>query len=430
MSIKPLILIAAAAAISFAGSSRAEDDPFVQISALFEAGWRPSIKGLQAAQALYQDLRKDGRIEPRVAYAYALVHMRNLKYDEARRLLDEVLAAQPHDTAARRAKVWVLMVTQDYSAGMVQLEMLAKSLAADKNGASAKVGDPEQVEFVGRVMGFLDGPAAPAVAVHVRDDYRKRLIALLSTGHRQAFEEGYAAVQRRFAELDLNRTQTKEDAKAKAQDRQDRILAQLVGDRAGLEEERSALKSQAEKFAADIKRELSRLDDQIRPIVTRQATLESQGGAITREMAGLQVEISRLLELAELAEDPGEVLRLRAAARRLSLALGRYDVDLRAVNGELAGLASQRVQLAAQRQALIARERAEGDRVERRIAELRTAERRVATQEKKANQPVVGNTPAVVALAAKAKAFTTYEAFPFEEERARLLQSLRRIKEG
>jgi hypothetical protein len=143
-------------------------------------------------------------------------------------------------------------------------------------------------------------------------------------------------------------------------------------------------------------------------------------------MAGLQVEIARLLELAEFSEDPGEALRLRAAARRLSLALGRYDVDLRAVNGELSGLAAQRVQLAGQRQALLARERAETDRVERRIAELRSAERRVATQEKKANQPVAGNTAAVIALAAKARAFTTYESFPFEEERVRLLQSLRK----
>jgi hypothetical protein len=130
------------------------------------------------------------------------------------------------------------------------------------------------------------------------------------------------------------------------------------------------------------------------------------------------------LLLADSSEHEFEALELRAAARRLSIAQGRYDVDLRAINAELATLAAQRVQLAAQRQGAIARNRAEADQVDRRATDLRTADRRLSTEEKRASQPVGGNTAAVVALAAKARAFTTYEPFPFEEERARLLQSL------
>jgi hypothetical protein len=141
-------------------------------------------------------------------------------------------------------------------------------------------------------------------------------------------------------------------------------------------------------------------------------------------MAGLQVEIERLLVLADTTEDAADAFEFRAAARRLSVALGRYDIDLRGIHGELAGLAAQRVQLAARRQAAVARNRAEIDQVDRRLSDLRTTERRITNQEKKANQPVAGNTAAVVAMAAKARAFTTYEPFPFEEERARLLQSL------
>jgi hypothetical protein len=434
MSLKPLILFAALAAASFTESSSAQDDAFVHVSALFQAGWKPSSKGLEASQALYRELRGDEQVDPRVSYAFALVQMRNLKYDEARRLLDEVLAARPGDMAARRSKIWVLTITQSYSAALVEMEKLAQNLAAesrevDNQGAQPPTPAPDgtetsSAEFLGRVMGFIDGPAARAVAEHIRGDYRKRLVAPLSTADRQSFEQAYSTVQKRFAELSLDREQTKADAKADQQKRQERVQKELERDRTAVAQQKSSLQERSEKLADNIKQEVADLNGQARPLVTRQTRLEAQGAAITREMAGLEVEIARLLELAELSEDGAEAFELRAAARRLSVALGRYDIDLRAINAELAALAAQRVQLAARMQAAIERNRAETDQVERRLTDLRTADRRISNEEKKANQPFGGNTAAVVAMAAKARAFTTYEPFPFEEERARLLQSL------
>jgi hypothetical protein len=434
MSLKPLVLIAALAAALLTEPSSAQDDAFVQVSALFEAGWKPSSKGRETSQAIFQDLRRSDQVDPRVSFAYALVQMRNLKYDEARRLLDEVLAARPSDASARRAKIWVLVITQNYSAALVEMERLASKLSGGRGAresqntvqlaGAAEESEALSVEFLGRVMGYIDGPAARAVAEHVRADFRKRLVAPLSTADRRLFEEAYGVVQKRFAELNLDRDQTKADAKADQEKRQERIQQELERDRALVAREKSGLQARNEKLAADIKQELGELDAKARPIVSRQSRLEAQAAAITREMAGLQVEIERLLVLADTSEDSVEAFELRAAARRLSVALGRYDVDLRAINGELAGLAAQRVQLAAQRQASVARNRAATDEVERRLIDLRTTDRRISSEEKKANQPVGGNTAAVVALAAKARAFTTYEPFPFEEERARLLQSL------
>jgi hypothetical protein len=435
MSLKPLVLFAALAAASFTEPCFAQDDAFVQVSALFEAGWKPSSKGLATSQALYQELRRNDQVDPRVSFAYALVQMRNLKYDEAKKLLDLVLAARPGDTAARRAKIWVLMITQNYSAALVESDKLAGSLAAERHtptqqkteqpAAPPDASETSPAEFLGRVMGFIDGPAARAVPEHVRAEYGKRIVAPLSSVDKVLFNAAHTSVQRRFAELSLDREQTQADAKVDQAKRQGRIQKELEQDRAAAASEKSGLQERSEKLAADSKRELAQLDAQARPLITRQTRLEAQGAAITREMAGLQVEIERLLVLADISEDVAEAFELRAAARRLNVALGRYDIDLRAINGELATLAGQRVQLAAQRQATVARSRAETDQIERRLGDLRTADRRISNEEKKANQPVAGNTPAVVAMAAKARAFTTYEPFPFEEERARLLQSLK-----
>jgi hypothetical protein len=425
MAIKPLAIAAALAAILTALPSPAAEDSFIQVSALLDAGWKPSSKGLEAAREQYQALATDGKIDPRVTYGYALVQMRNRKYDEAQRLLDDVLAADKNNTAARRAKVWVLMVTQSYSAALVELEALSKLLRMEPPATNADDDDARSVEFLGRVMGFVDGPAASAVAEHVRADYRKRLAGSLTPTQRQVFEEAHTAVARRFAELDLDRQQTKADAKADEEKRRDLIRQQLDRERNSLSQEKTNLSARAEKVEADSARELTDIEAQLRPLAARQSRLESRGAAITREMAGLSAEIGRLLELADLAEDPIEAARWRAEARRLDVALGRYDVDLRALNGELAGVAAQRVTLAGRRQAALAKREAENDRIERRATEVRNTEKRIATDEKKTSQPAAGNTAAVASLAAKARAFSTYEAFPFEEERARLLQSLR-----
>jgi chromosome segregation ATPase len=335
-----------------------------------------------------------------------------------------VLATDKKNVAARRAKVWVLTIMQQYAAALVELETLVKQVAAAPASDDSTPDAAPLIEFAGRVLGFIDGPAAAALNEHVRSDYRKRLVAPLSATERKSFDEGYNAVQRRFAELNLDRQQTRADAKADEQRRQERILQELERERAAVAEEKSALQGQAEKVASEAQREVANLDAQLRPLATRQTRLEAQAAAIVREMAGLEVEIARLWELSDLVEDPAEALRLRAEARRLDLALGRYGVGLRAVEGELEAVAAQRITLARQRQLTVAQQRALGERIERRSADLGRAERRIATQEDRANQPPGGVTAAVVSLSSRAKAFTTYDDFPFEEERARLLQSL------
>ncbi len=428
MPLQPPFLLATLAAVFIAGVSRAQesrvDDTFVQVSALFEAGWKPSSKGLAAAEALYRQIQAGGRPDPRLSYAFALVQMRNQKYDDARKLLDLVLAADKTNVHVRRAKTWVLMITQKHSAALLELESTLKSMAAAQADAGPETDAGRLIQFAGRVMGFIDGPAGSALGEPARAGHRKRLLGMLTGEQRQTFVEGYAFVQRRFAELNLDRQQTTADAKADEQRRQERNLEELERERAKLAQHSTQLRERAETVVADFKETLTTLDSQHRPLAARQARLEARAAAMVREMAGLEVEIARLLELASLVEDPVEALQLQAEARRLDLALGRYRVNLRTIEAELSGVAAQRIALARQQQVAVAQQRANADRLERRAADLRRAERRISSQEDRANQPASGVTGAVVSLSNRAKAFTTYDEFPFEEERARLLQSL------
>jgi hypothetical protein len=435
MTLKPFLIAllwAPALLVSDAiPSALAGEDDFLRTASMMDRGWKPSAKALDAAREEYEAIQADGRANPRVTYAFALVQMRNRRYDDAKRLLDDVLAADKNDLSARRARIWALVLLKDYSAALVDLESLMKSLSAKAAADGADVDETDAelaalAEFAGRVVGFIDGPAARSVAEHVRADYRKRVTAPLTTARRAAFDSGHEAVARRFAELDLDRQQTKADAKASEQDRKDRIKQELDRERAGIAAEKSTLDSRADKARADLKKELTEVEAQARPLVTQQTRLESQGAAISREIANLQVEIGRLLDLADESEDPFEARRFRAEARRLDAVLARFSNDLGRVNTDLATVASKRVAIEGRRRAALARAQAEDDRIDRRRIDLVSTEKRINNDERRAGQPASGHTGAVASLAAKASAFTTYDDFPFEEERAKLLQALRK----
>ncbi len=84
------------------------DDDFLRVASMLDRGWKPSAKSLDAAREEYEAIQADGRANPRVTYAFALVQMRNRRYDEAKRLLDEVLAVEKNNgkndlSAQRRA---------------------------------------------------------------------------------------------------------------------------------------------------------------------------------------------------------------------------------------------------------------------------------------------------------------------------------------
>ena len=74
---------------------------------------------------------------------------------------------------------------------------------------------------------------------------------------------------------------------------------------------------------------------------------------------------------------------------------------------------------------LISSVRPQIERIEHELAELTKRERRNDSLEKRASRPVVPTTGKVRALSAQATALSTYDAFPLEAAKARLLESLK-----
>jgi len=394
------------------------------VERMMSAGWKPSSTALEAAARRYTQLETQSPANADVTYAYAIVQLRNRKYDEAARLLGEAIEARPKDLNLRRARIWLSVLMRNYSAALVDMDALSKNLPAENDDPDAEERSLQQVQFIGRIFGFLEGPAAKQASAKQVDEHRKRILGRLNTTRKSAFAAGYEAVAERYAELDLQRDHAKSTAKADEEEFKERERETLGEQRDAIANEKNELYEKARDVREAVKKEVDRIDEELVPLNVEFAQLESEAQLVRSHIASLQIEINSLLTLADQDEDPDEAFRLQAAAGRLEATLSRDRYRYRQLDSAARRVNVRRSSLDQQRRAAVATGHGDLNRLDRRDRDLTKTKKRIAGEEKRASQPATGSTPRVGSLTTQATAFTSYEEFPFEEERQRLLAQI------
>ena len=284
------------------------------VARFLETGWNPETAKPEALAAQFEQIRELAPGDARLTYAFALVELKNRRYGEAARLLGEVLAANKDDLAARRARVWLLMLTKRYPAALVEMELLAMSFPAKNAGGEAEQTYRELAGFLGRMYGFLEGPMSGAVVDHVLADSRDRVTARLSPQRRMAFDEANRALARHFATLDLDRGRKQDEAKATEQRDLDRVRDGIDRERRRLATEQKALDTQADKARGDLKSDLAAIDPELQQLDARLAQLQSNANSLGRRARAIQMQIGLLLFQADHSPDPGDQADLRSQA--------------------------------------------------------------------------------------------------------------------
>jgi hypothetical protein len=407
--------------------SAAEAELKDEVAKLFAVGWQPSLKARSACAEQFARLDKMAPVDRRIPYAYALVHIRQRSYPYAARLVSGVLAKEPHNLYAWRVKIWLSMLTKQYSAAMAEADKVAGVIGVDTTESAGDVGGPqlEMAAFLGRIYGFFDGPASDQLAAAAVETSRKKVVNRLTEPQREAFEDGRKTVVDRFADMTGEQTRTREQAVVDAEARAAQIKADLSAQADRIAQELNKIGPQQEKLESELQSELSSIDGREQPLLTQLARLESQAAIIRREALPIAAEIETLERLAARERDPLERARLLREADRLAIIYRRYDSQLVALEREAAVINAQRARLVALRQQLQAQYQREMGQLQKTAEDLRHGEKRIALEERKLAKPTTGNTPRVREMARVAKAFTTYEQLPLESERERILDSFR-----
>lgn len=392
-----------------------------ELTEIFDAAWKPSIRGLQMAQSQYDELVRQTPGDMRVKYAFALVLMKNRRYEDASKLLGDILAVDKSHLPARRAKAWINMLTKKYPAALVDLDHLSQQLPPESND-DVENQYRDAAAFMGRMFAFLEGPAQNAVANHTLADYQAKICGRLGGARLSAYNTAFRATADRFAELTQSQAQTKADAKAEGAEQQARDKEDLEQNKAALAEEQNALQARADKAKADTQKEVADLEIKARPLQTQLARLQSEANMWANNLAAAQSDINLLLSQASMTNDPNEQAFLRGQAGAISVNADRFAFNLQRVNNQIAGVNQQLAVLEGQRQASVGRYQAEMGRIDGRNADLRKTEKRLGFDERKLKEPVTGLTPRVRNMSLVAGALPTYDDFPFEEERERVMR--------
>jgi hypothetical protein len=407
------------------GSSTASE-PEASIAKLLDVGWGISPQARAAADIQWEQVAKVAGRDPRATEAMWLVLMAQRRFDEALRRLDAHLNASPEDLLAWRAKAWIQTVLKNYSAAMVSAERLSALDATHPPVLDAdKPAHDETVAFLGRLMGFLSGPVADAVSQDERKTLERKLLERLSDTERTRFEDARNGVLAKYIEVSDDSAEARERAAAAAAADKAKTLAELHTDKEELTNRARELEERRKKINSELQSELDSFDKQDQPLIQQAANLNNRANFLNNDLLNFQSQALSLQQLAASEKDPARRQQLLNQANNLVLLASRVEVDLITVNRLLQALQTQRASIRARRVQAQNNAASQVDRADRELAELGKRERRAEGLEKRASRPISTTTSKSLSLAAQATALSTYDPFPLETAKARLLESLR-----
>jgi hypothetical protein len=386
---------------------------------LFEVGWQDALAARTQADRAYREIAPG---DLRADYAYALVLMRQRRYDDAVKRLDALLKIHPSHLAARENKIRLLMLQKNYSAALPEINRLSQLLAAADQEALPPEKRREKLRFLGRLFGFMEGPAEGVAAATVERTQRE-VESRLADEELAVFDEARDGVLVRFEEMIGQSQREREETLAEKEKQREEARQDLETQRAQQKARRDELLEQGEKLRKEIKDHEAEFAKEDRPLQDRLAGLQRQAEIPRREMALLLADAASLRAAALRAQDPADRDRLLFRAQQLEVIAARYDADLGVLERQAAGIQAERARLQDRFQREIAAVAGSLKGIEQELGAQQRNERRFAMDEKRLEKPLTSGTRAVRALEAEATAFTTYEPLPLEEERQRLLDS-------
>lgn len=423
----PITALAVLLSVSTAAPLQAADDALLLrgVERLFEVGWDTAVKSRGEADEVAAKIDELFPGDARGGYAYALVLVKQRRYTDAVKRVDQVLATHKTDAKVWQTKVRLAMLTKDYEGALAALEQLAALVPSAADADSAAEADHQQnVVFLGRMFGYLAGPIEGAVNKALLDASKAKVEAALGEARRSTFDDGARQIREIYSSLVVERDDAEAEEKAAAEAEQEKLVNNLNEEKAGLDPKRDSLKTDRDKLRDDAKEEINSVAQDEQPLVRQLASIQQQA-LLIRQQRSLALNNLASVQIAmNNTRDPLITGQYSLQANQYSALAARYDAQLSILEQRAFLINRQRAlirQRAGQNTAEIAKQVAD---IEKELAELDKTEKRIATQEKKG----IKATPVTLAsrlLEAEMAAFSTYDEFPLLLEKQRLLDSFK-----
>lgn len=413
------------ATLSLSAVAQADDARLkTEVTALLNDGWPLGPDGLAAAVGHFQSARAAAPSDVRPVFAMAVTQIRQRRYPDANLTLDDVLKLKPSHLSAWQAKVWLSMVARKYDAALADVEHMLKSwpqgTSADEVESRA-----ETARFLGRVLGFLWGPATGKVAEDRLTEIEKLVETALVADDRQTFAESRGSVLGKFTDLQDKTETTREKAKVDEEKQKEQDRERLASEKQGVNAEKGTLDQQATSARAAAQAQIQQLAAALQLLDAQFNQLAAQGAALQAEIAGLLGQEQLLIQQANATDDEFDSRRLLSRARGIMTLRIPLEARYAALDAQARGINAQRQINLGQQAQVSTQYQAEMKRLGMKADSLERTEKRIAGDLKKANTAATGVTAGVRNLSTTSTAFVTYFDYPVEREKRRLIDSFK-----
>jgi chromosome segregation ATPase len=393
------------------------------VASLFDSSWQKSADGLAQAESHHRQAKGLAPADRRADYALALVQWRYLRFNDAEKTLDDLTAAAPEDWDAARARIYLGILMKKYSQSLVAIDQLSRKLADAEADPARQEARRDIARFLGRVFGYLEGPAQRLVSQTSVTDTRKAVMARLGTSDLEAFSESFGALGERFGQLDEEKRRLQIETKEAEAKQKEEELKRLAAEKQGVDADKESIRRQHDEALQTAQAEVARIDNQLVPLDAEIANLNARGNIVRAEIAQLAAEGNSLVSQADNTDDPVLASSFRSQAsfifgrlRGREFEYQQLDTQARQVNAQRAALHNQRAQVEARYES-IARQLGVA------VAKLGRVEKRITVEESKNRKPATGFSPQVQSLANTSASITSYVEFPLDREKQRILDS-------
>jgi hypothetical protein len=410
------------------GSAAAADEAAVraEIARLLEVGWGTTPKDRTATNEQYAKVKRLAGESPVALRASLVVLLQQRRYDEALQRTDELLDVDPADLTGLRAKVWLTALVKNYPAAMLAADKLSQRLADDPPRAEdERAIHDELAAFLGRIFGFLGGPAAESVSQDDRKNIERQILERIATDSRPIFEEARDGVVGKFLGVTGDKEDERQRAIGEAAAAKEKTLKELESEKEAIAGRAQEIDGRKGKLQKDLREELAEIAKEDQPLVQDLARLESRSRTLNRDLFTYEAEIGRLQGLIAAERDPNQRFIYEREVDRLFVFASRLESDLVAVGRLIDGVQAQRAALLARQRRAQASAVEQAKRMDQELTNLAKRERLNEAIERRAAKPASGTTSKTRALSAQAMALSTYDQFPLESERQKLLELLR-----
>ena len=390
---------------------------------LLDAGWQKSVKARDEATQLYARLKVAAPGDIRVSQAYLLALLKQSRYPEALKVVDEVLARDKKNVEALQIRTWLLVITKEYNAAMGDMQRLGDLLPQQEAEGDAEQVNRDVAAYLGRLCGFMEGPAKEAVDDISLTRCRERILSRMITPRQEPFEQARRGIIAQFSGAAEGAEQDKAAAEAEAA----RLKEQKVEQASRTAEDAAARVSEAESREQNARserdKELERVATAERALLPRFAQVEGEAGRIRTEISIIEGRIADSLRQADREEDELRRAFWRREAARWGIERDRWLGSLGALDRQYAVLNAERLGLQQRRASAEARYAREAGNVDQA---RRTADRARMAVTNAQKTAVTGNTAGVLDQKRRALAMTSYVPLPLSLDtlREKLLEGL------